>query len=164
MASVWHRPTGASGHCSYRLASVPSAWNRGAGVSPAGAGKMPALQLMGSARRRPNLSRIDAVENGERTRPACCRRRRAVGLVPPFCPHRSVKGMVGRRLRRDATNHTPEACAPHSQLHRSGLFLSVCGGKEWFRTEVSALPPATARHAPRIRTRRPDTARRRLGA
>jgi hypothetical protein len=36
-------------------------------------------------------------------------------------PHHLVHQFVKRNLRRDAANHTPEACAPHFLLHRSGL-------------------------------------------
>jgi hypothetical protein len=42
-------------------------------------------------------------------------------LGPPF----SFGKMVRRSLRRDAANHTPEACAPLFQLHRSGLVLQL---------------------------------------
>jgi hypothetical protein len=61
---------------------------------------------------RQALSRNDAVESWERTRPACCRRRRAVGFVRPFATPFGEANGSSKRLRRDAANHTPEACAP----------------------------------------------------
>jgi hypothetical protein len=61
---------------------------------------------------RQALSRNDAVESWERTRPACCRRRRAVGFVPPFATPFGEANGSSKHLRRDAANHTPEACAP----------------------------------------------------
>jgi len=59
---------------------------------------------------------------GERTRPAGGRGR----LGRDFPLHLSAAGlgerkMEGRSFWRDARNHTPEACAPRFQMHRSGL-------------------------------------------
>lgn len=57
---------------------------------------------------------------GERTRPACRRRRRVVGFVQPFSLHCLEKQFVHESLRRDAANDTPEAVLPILNRIRSG--------------------------------------------
>ena len=71
--------------------------------------------LIGSADARSALSRNDAVENGERMRPACCRRRRAVGFVLTNLPTVWWRTAVGEKFAaRRRQPHTRGVCSPFS--------------------------------------------------
>ena len=101
-----------------------------------------------------SLSRSDAVENGERMRPACCRRRRAAGFVLTNLPtvwwRTSVCEKFAARRRKP---HARGVCSPLSttsfRLNRDGLLADV---EEIIRiltpiVQTTARPVASTRNS-----------------
>ena len=95
-------------------------------------------ELSRRGRQRSCLSRNDAIGSGERTRPACCRRRPDVGLAFPLITHRLVlqsgrgKFAAGRRKP-----HAGGMCSPPLTAWKR---LSIAGV-----TDTGNLPESGAR-------------------